>query len=389
MKSSTPAISVIIPICNVEKYLAECLDSVVNQTLKDIEIICVDDGSPDRSADIAAEYAKKYDNVKLVHKENGGQSSARNVALDIACGQYIHFLDSDDYLERNALEELYARATAEDLDMVYFNAAPFADGKGLDRIYSVYIKDYGRQGDYSGVHTGQAMFAMMQKNREYLSSSCFYITRRSLIVENGLRFYDGIIHEDNLFTFQCTMLARRSGYSDRQYYHRRLHGDSIMTIQKSMRNIEGYLVSYAEMLNFLHDRPIEADVAPMVSKYLSGTIYANARNIFGTLDIPSEEAVLTKGDYCASYFLDTIKNSSDTAHERRTLKAENDVLRARLREIEREYESSFTFRVGRIVTLLPRLTKRTIACLRENGFRFTLRKIKNTLVQKVKRDIVQ
>lgn len=74
-----PKVSVIIPLYNVEEYLRECLDSVVNQTLKDIEVICVDDGSPDRSAEIAAEYAAKYDNFKLIRKENGGQSSARNV----------------------------------------------------------------------------------------------------------------------------------------------------------------------------------------------------------------------------------------------------------------------------------------------------------------------
>lgn len=374
MQSDSPAISVIIPIYNAEKYLVECLDSAVNQTLKNIEIICVDDGSLDRSADIAAEYVKKFDNVKLIHKENGGQSSARNVALDIACGQYIYFLDSDDYLERNALEELYARATAEDLDMVYFNAVPFADGEGLDTICSVYVKDYDRQGDYSGVHTGQTMFAMMRKNREFMGAPWHYITRRSLIEENGLRFYDGIIHEDNLFTFQCTMLARRVGYLGEKYYHRRLHSDSIMATQKSMRNVEGYLVTYTEMLHFLHDRSIEAAAAPIISDYLRFSILGNARNIFRALDIPSEEAVLTKGDYCASYFLDTIKNNNGTAHERRTLKAENDELRARLREIEQQYESSFTFRVGRIVTLLPRLAKRTIVCLRENGLLFTLRK---------------
>lgn len=362
-------ISVIIPIYNVEKYLRECLDSIVNQTLKDVEVICVDDGSPDHSAEIASEYVAKYSNFKLIHKENGGLSSARNAGLDIAHGQYIYFLDSDDYLERNALKELHTRAVADDLDMVYFNAVPFADGEGLEQTHSVYRKDYDRQGDYSGVHTGQAMFAMMRKNREFLGSSCFYITRRSLIEENGLRFYDGIIHEDNLFTFQCTILARRVGYSDRKYYNRRLRSGSTMTMRKSMQNVEGYLVSYSEMLHFLHDRPIEATAAPLISDYLRSSILGNACSIFQSLDIPSEEAVLTKGDYCASYFLDTIK-------------AENDVLRARLREIEWQYESSFTFRVGRIVTLPLRLTKRTIVCLRENGLVFTLRKIKNTLVQK-------
>lgn len=382
MEFHSPAVSVIIPIYNVEKYLVECLDSAVNQTLQNIEIICVDDGSPDHSADIAAEYEKKYHNVKLIHKENGGQSSARNAGLDIACGQYIYFLDSDDYLERNALKELYTRAVKDDLDLLFFNAVPFFESRLDKQANASYIEFYRRKGSYAGVHTGQTMFARMRKNGEFLGGACFEIIRRSLIEENGLRFYDGIVHEDNLFVFQCTMLARRAGYTDKAYYHRRLHGGSTMTTPKSMRNVEGYLVSYAEMLHFLHDRPVEEAAAPLISDYLRYSILGNARNIFQTLDIPGEEAVLSRGGFCASYFLDTIKKTSDTAWDSVSLRTEVDTLRRTLQTMEQQYESSFTFRVGRIVTLPLRLAKRTIVCLRENGLRLTLRKIAKTFVEK-------
>ena len=92
-------VSVIIPVYNVEKYLCKCLDSVVNQTLRDIEIICVDDGSTDSSWEILKEYAQRDDRIKLIHKENGGLSSARNVAMQVAKGDYIGFIDSDDWID--------------------------------------------------------------------------------------------------------------------------------------------------------------------------------------------------------------------------------------------------------------------------------------------------
>ncbi len=100
-------VSVVIPVYNVEKYLKQCLDSVVNQTLKDIEIICIDDGSTDNSGKICDEYALKDNRIKVVHKENGGLSDARNTGINIATGEYITFIDSDDTVEKDMIEYLY------------------------------------------------------------------------------------------------------------------------------------------------------------------------------------------------------------------------------------------------------------------------------------------
>ena len=118
-------VSVIIPMYKVEEYLRECLDSVVNQTLKEIEVLCIDDGSPDRSAEIASEYVSKYSNFKLIRKENGGQSSARNLGIEVASGEYVYFLDADDYIDAQMLEKLYQRASEGALDIIYFNTNLF------------------------------------------------------------------------------------------------------------------------------------------------------------------------------------------------------------------------------------------------------------------------
>lgn len=114
---SEQLISVIVPVYNTEKYLDRCVESIVNQTFKNLEIILVDDGSPDSSAVICDEWAKRDDRIKVIHKENGGVSSARNAALDIAAGDYIAFVDSDDYVELNMYETLLSLALKYNADI--------------------------------------------------------------------------------------------------------------------------------------------------------------------------------------------------------------------------------------------------------------------------------
>lgn len=114
-------VSVIVPVYNVEKYIRKCLESLANQTLTDIEVIIIDDGSTDNSAEIIKEYTKKYSNMKYYYKENGGLSDARNYGMAYATGTYIAFLDSDDYIAVNTYEKMYKRAKKDDSDMVECN----------------------------------------------------------------------------------------------------------------------------------------------------------------------------------------------------------------------------------------------------------------------------
>ena len=120
-----PQISVIVPIYNVEKYLAKCIDSIINQTLTNIEIILVNDGSTDNSRKIIDKYDKKDSRIKVIHKKNGGQGSARNAGLDIAKGEYIGFVDSDDWIDSNMYENLYNAAISNNADIVVCNRKVF------------------------------------------------------------------------------------------------------------------------------------------------------------------------------------------------------------------------------------------------------------------------
>lgn len=371
---SAPAVSVIIPIYNVEAYLRQCLDSAVSQTLKNIEILCVDDGSPDNSVAIVEAYMEKYDTVKLIRKENGGLSSARNAGLDVAKGEFVYFLDSDDYIEPSMLKKLYTKATMENLDIVYFNTELFFESQKVREMNQNYVNYYTRKHDYSGVKTGQSMFAAMRKNREFLPSVCLQMFRRSMIEENGIRFYNGILHEDNLFSFQCMVLAQRVNYDSASYYHRRMHGDSIMTASKSIRNVEGYLVTYAEVLAFMHNRPVEEEAFDQLSEFLYTSLWGNGRRIFKDLTISEDEAVFKHGDFCAAHFLDMVKRSGETEFDRSRLKDENARLKKQNQELQKELKECKAYKAKQRRSFVPKKIKGFIQCVKDHGLMYTIRR---------------
>ena len=133
-------ISVIVPIYNVEKYLNRCVDSIINQTYKNLEIILVDDGSPDNCGKICDEYAKKDNRIKVVHKENGGVSSARNVGLNIATGDYIGFVDGDDWIDLYMYEKLLYNSIKYNSDITCCNAITYLNNKFIPSDYDKNVK---------------------------------------------------------------------------------------------------------------------------------------------------------------------------------------------------------------------------------------------------------
>lgn len=146
-----PKVSVIIPVYNVDPYLRECLESVVNQTLLDIEIICVNDGSTDNSPAILEEYRAKDSRITVFTQENRGLSAARNRGMDLARGEYIYFIDSDDYVEPETLERTVHIAEADDLDAVVFRFKQFAESEELLKIHPCQIGEIKNSQIYSGV----------------------------------------------------------------------------------------------------------------------------------------------------------------------------------------------------------------------------------------------
>ena len=213
--------SILIPVYNVEKYLRECLDSLLHQSFLDWEAICVNDGSSDGSAAILEDYASKDSRISVISQANGGLPVARNTGLDVAKGDYILFLDSDDWLEPDALKILSENLQEEDLlcfngRRVFEESGQFEDADQLrSEVYETGWDYYSRN---ALCHRHFAFVCVVLR--------CY---RRAYLLNNGLRFKPGIYHEDNLFTPLACYYAKAVKVIPDVLYDYRVRESSIMT----------------------------------------------------------------------------------------------------------------------------------------------------------------
>lgn len=201
-------ISVIIPIYNTEEFLIECFDSIVNQTmdLKEIQVIMINDGSTDNSKAICIEYQKKY-GWDLILKENGGISIARNMGLDIAKGDYIYFLDSDDYIEKTAFENMYKIGIENNSDIVIAKNKIFYGEKQKNSYTEAYIKDF-------------KTFDLLENKNIIRVVTVTNKLFKNKIIKNH-RFLENVFHEDNYFMIIAYTKTKRITTVPNYYYFRR------------------------------------------------------------------------------------------------------------------------------------------------------------------------
>lgn len=245
-------VSVIIPVYNVEAYLRQCLDSVVNQTLREIEIICVNDGSTDESAAILNEYVTKDARVKILTQVNSGQGAARNSGLAVAKGEYVYFMDADDELAScDALDALVRELECNRLDILLFDAE-ISYNENIKNNNAFNSNMYIRRHDYSSINTGRNLFALQSSNDEYSPSPCIVIYRRSFLEENNIRFpSERIFYEDNIFMTRVLLAAKRASHRPWRFYLRKVHAGSTVTSKPTMRHLRGYLACYRDVCEIL------------------------------------------------------------------------------------------------------------------------------------------
>jgi len=242
-----PKVSVIIPVYNTDKYLKAAFSSIQNQALRDIEIIVVNDGSTDRSEEIIENLAKSDKRIRYFSQLNSGQSVARNTGIDKATGEYLYFMDSDDLLEEDALEICYEKCTSQNLQIVTFDADIFSeDDKTQKWGFNYYRVDKIEGKVFNGI---ELMETLLEKD-VFRASPCLIFVKRDLLEKIKLRFFPGIIHEDELFTPVLYIAADRIGYIPRTFFHRRIRANSTMTNNFSLKNIKGYF-SVVEQLTQL------------------------------------------------------------------------------------------------------------------------------------------
>ena len=263
MNSSAIKVSVIIPVYNTEKYLPECLESVLNQTLKDIEIICVDDASSDQSGAVLDKYGRHDDRITVFHLErNQRQGHARNYGMDKARGKYVYFLDSDDMIEPEALEELSALADRDNLDVIFFDNKEKYENEDLRNIY---VPPFSlREGEYRDeVVTGNELMEEFLRQNEWTCYPQRIFWRREFLQQNGIRYKEGCEHEDEFFAFAGILTAKRVRYVRKQYFTLRIRPNSVMTSPKSPKNFHGYLMNFYYMTEFVADHGLHGYGADM------------------------------------------------------------------------------------------------------------------------------
>ncbi len=210
-------VSVIVPVYNTEQYLKECLDSLVRQTLQEIQIVIVDDGSTDSCPQIIAEYEEKYpQKITAIRKENGGQGKARNLAFGYCQGEYIGFLDSDDYAKLDMFERMYEKAKAGDLDCVACGYTSFCIEKDKTKVIDPFHASpaYGNPKDmFFGV----------------CASSCLHLIRGELLKDTDIRYTEGAFYEDTAFFAKLIPSIRSIDYIREAFVYRRMRANSSVT----------------------------------------------------------------------------------------------------------------------------------------------------------------
>lgn len=257
-------VSVIVPIYNVEKYLNRCIDSIVCQTYKDLQIILVNDGSPDNSKAIMEDYSKKDCRIKCIYKSNGGLSSARNAGIDVATGEYILFVDSDDWLETNAISELVGVVESSNYDMVMFD---YSRCNGEAKIN---ISKELREGFFSKEDIEKEIYSqlIMKDTLDYgpILSAWSILYRYDFISQNNLKFDEEIKwSEDNLFNSIAMYNCSSFYYMKNSFFYNYFYNDNSITttfkkdslgvyilmnekLEKYFGQKDGY--NFTEQLNF-------------------------------------------------------------------------------------------------------------------------------------------
>lgn len=329
------AISVVIPLYNVRLFIGECLRSLVSQTFEDFEAICIDDGSTDDTLAVAQEAVAGDGRFAFVSQENAGQSAARNVGIDRASGTYILFLDSDDYYERRTLATLFERAERDRLDVLFFSARTEYEGVQARRLYR---DEYGERSCISDVMTGRELFVRFVEDDSFCVSPAMQLIRRDFLESSGIRFYEGIVHEDNLFTCMMLACASRAGFTNERLYVRRVRMGSTMTTKREMRHVYGHFKSAYELEKWMRANA-EACSREFAKALLRHISFCYDLSAFDALSM-GEEALETYAcalpqDEELSFRLHVIEHAREMGG------------------VRKEYLDSTTYRMGRAIMAVP------------------------------------
>ena len=387
----TPKVSVIVPVYNSEQYLPQMLDSVLTQTLRDIEIICVDDGSADRSCEILKDYAENDARIRLFSQQHANAGEARNVGLDHAEGEYLIFLDADDFFEKEMLEECVAVLERENSDIVIFSAIQYDDRTGESTPLARSLRK-----DYLPDHIPFTP-AEMQKYlfNAFQNWPWNKVFRRSFIERENIRFQS--IQRTNDMAFVCEALAKAGLISilDREFTHYRIGTSSNLQatnhlaprafweayLETRKRLIDAQLYEQFEQsyVNWVIEGAlynIRVNKQADAKEYARGIVKFEGEKEFGFLQHEREYYYKPQqyDEYSKILETDNVgalqKEIAALKADNKKLKDENKKLRDdakkqkaniyRLKKIIQDMKKSVSFRIGRVITWVPRKIKKVL-----------------------------
>lgn len=270
-----PKVSVIVPIYNVENYLPRCMDSLLNQTLKEIEIILVDDESPDNCPKMCDEYAKKDNRIKVIHKTNGGLGFARNSGMAIATGEFLAFIDSDDYVDVSMFEKLYNTAKAEALDTVYCGFNKVSSTLEITPVREVdAIKIFDAKEEIEGVLLDMiGTEPSYPVDRKYSMSVWHGIYSKSIIDMHNIKFPSEreFISEDIIFHIDYLLKAKKIAFiPDAMYYY--CSNESSLSRSYRPDRFERYNILCKEIKRRLREKNVESSYENRVNRLFIGYV---------------------------------------------------------------------------------------------------------------------
>ncbi|WP_405336289.1 glycosyltransferase family 2 protein [Fibrobacter sp.] len=262
---NNPLISVIVPIYNVEVYLRRCLDSVLRQTYRNIEIVLVDDGSPDRCPEICDEYAKNDNRIKVIHQKNGGLAHARNVGIANSKGEYLTFVDSDDYVSDDYVESLYKGLIESDADISVASLIVFKESylscvtHKREPFVEVKKNDYFKE--YASIKAERSMPFITAWNKLY---------KKELF--DGIKYPKGKLYEDAFTTYKLIERARKIVYSTTKLYYYRLNPQSILGQSFKEKHLE-MVEAFRDAMDYFYQKGDDKIAEMFISPLLMREIY--------------------------------------------------------------------------------------------------------------------
>ena len=397
-----PKVSVVLPCYNVEQYVRECLESALAQTLKDIEIICVNDGSTDNTLAILQEYAQKDVRVKVIDKENSGYGSSMNCGVDAATGEYIAILETDDCVKSHMYETLYKMAHKHNLDVIKSDYEIFL-GEGNQRSYT-YMRTCRKYSQYRKVIDPEKRIDVFNARMNTWTG----LYKRSFLLENGIRHNEtpGASYQDNGFWFQTFLWAKRLMFLNKAFYQ--LRRDNPNSSVHSKEKVFCIFDEYAFIERILRANPEKEKTFIRIfqKKKFDNCLYhysrigdefkvnflCRMRNEFSKArDAGELDPLLFVGNGYSTlceiinnpqlYYVRTAGNIQACTLEDKIQYFE--FVCAGLKSEIETLSGSYEYRIGRAVTFLPRKIQGGILCIKDNGLHYTIvhffEKIQNTL----------